>query len=89
MGGTPSVDSMLAGAKKALDSANKFTSNVTGGKPNAFAPKADAKPAESKYAPVRAARKNPDEFMGVRSNEAPELKTALDAREQAKKALDQ
>lgn len=73
----------LANAKKALADANKFTHSVTGDKPNAFAPKTD-------YSHVREARKAaPSEFMGVRSDAAPELKSALDQREATKKALDQ
>jgi hypothetical protein len=91
MGANP-VAAALAGAHKALDSANKFTGSVTGGKPSAFAPKPEAKaqPEKTDYSHARDARKDAGhEFLGVRSNEAPELKSALDAREQAKKALDQ
>jgi hypothetical protein len=73
----------LANAKKALESANKFTASVTGGKPNAFAPK-----EKTDYSHAHEARKAP-EFLGVRSDEASELNTALKTREDAKKALDQ
>jgi hypothetical protein len=83
------TNSALESAKAALNSANNFTHSVTGGKPSAFAPKAD-KPAESNYSHAREARKEPaKEFMGVRSDEAGELNTALKAREDAKQALNQ
>lgn len=79
---------MLAGAKKTLDSANNFTKSVTGGKPNAFAPKPGAAASSaSKYAPVREARKSPGEFMGISSDQGAELKSAEAARAQAKEAL--
>lgn len=87
-----SVPNILAGAKKALDNANNFTKSVTGGKPNAFAakPEAKAQSEKSDYSHARDARSSEGhEFMGVRSNEAPEIKSALDSREQAKKALEQ
>lgn len=88
--GTNATAQILQGAKKALDSANKFTNSVTGGKPSAFAPKAESSaPAKSDYSHARAARKDPDEFLGVKSDEAPEIKSALDRREQTKKELDQ
>lgn len=78
------ISAALAGAHKAIDSANKFESSVNkqSGVP--------AKPptAKSDYAQAREARKNPDEFMGVRSNQAPELNTALAERAEAKKALE-
>ena len=87
MGSTANV---LANAKKALENANKFTGSVTGGKPSAFTPKPGpkAQPAKADYSHVREARKAP-EFLGVRSDEAPELNTALQAREEAKQALQQ
>lgn len=55
MGSTANV---LEGAKKALDNANKFTSNVTGGKPSAFAlkPEVKAQPERTDYSHARAAR---------------------------------
>jgi hypothetical protein len=89
MGTTNPAAAVLAGAKKALDNANKFTSGVTSGKPSAFAPKAESKaqPERTDYSHAREARKAP-EFMGVRSDEAPEINTALASREQAKKALE-
>lgn len=88
MGSTPNV---LAGAKKALENANNFTKSVTGGKPNAFAPKAESKPqaAKSDYSHARDARKSGGEFLGVRSDEAPDIKSGLESREAAKKALEQ
>lgn len=78
------VPSILEGAKKTLDNANKFTHSVTQGKPNMFAPK-----APTAYSHVREARKAPGEFMGMKSDQAPEINTALENREQAKKALEQ
>lgn len=86
MGGTPSVQSMLSNAKKALDNANKFTKSVTGGQPNAFAPK---KPSPSKYSYVHQARKDPDSFLGVQSDQGAELKAAEASRQAAKDALNQ
>jgi hypothetical protein len=84
-----STSQALANAKKALDSANKFTNSVTGGKPNAFSYSA-AHTARKAEASAPAHKAEPSkEFMGVRSNEAPELNAALQAREDAKKALDQ
>ncbi len=80
-----SVPNILKGAKKALDKANNFTKSVTGNKPSMFTPNSEA---PTDYSHAREARKAP-EFMGVRSNEAPEINTALASREQAKKALDQ
>ena len=78
------VPSILEGAKKTLDNANKFTHSVTHGKPNMFASK-----APTDYSHVREARKAPGEFMGMKSDQAPEINTALENREQAKKALEQ
>lgn len=74
----------LVNAKKALASADKFTSSVTGGKPNAFAPKAQS--PNSDYSHAREARKSP-EFLGINADAAPELKSAIDQREATKKAL--
>lgn len=84
-----SISNILEGAKKTLDKANNFTKSVTGGTPNAFASKSEAKPETSDYSHAREARKSPSEFLGVKSDQAPELKSALDNREQAKKALEQ
>ncbi len=89
MGAVPNA---LANAKKALDSANNFTKSVTGGKPSAFAakPEAKAQPEKTDYSHARDARTSAGhEFLGVRSDEAPDIKSALDNREQAKKALEQ
>jgi hypothetical protein len=87
---TNSTESVLANAKKALESANKFTSNVEGRKPSMFAPKGEAKAASSDYSHARSARKEAGhEFMGVRSDQAPELNAALKSREDARKALEQ
>ncbi len=87
-----SVSNILEGAKKALDKANNFTKSVTGGKPNAFAAKPEAKsqPEKTDYSHARSARADAGhEFLGIKSNEAPEINTALASREQAKKALEQ
>ena len=85
------TDKKLAGAKKALESANKFTSSVTGGSPNAFSyTQAHQVRQTSGAAPAGARRTTPadeKEFMGIRNTEAPELNTALQTREDAKKAL--
>jgi hypothetical protein len=91
MGGTNPTAAVLEGAKKALDNARNFTHSVTGGKPNAFAPKpkAEAKPEPSDYSHARAQRPGGKEFLGVRSNEAPDINIALRNREDAKKALEQ
>lgn len=86
MGASPSVESVLKGAHKALDSANKFQHNVTGGKPD-LAAKPNAKPAASNYTHVREARKSPGEFMGVRSDQAGELNSAMASHDSAKAAL--
>jgi len=87
MGASPSVESVLKGAHKALDSANKFQHNVTGGKPD-LAAKPDVRPAASNYTHVREARKSPGEFMGVRSDQGSELNSAMESRENARKALE-
>lgn len=92
MSSTPSVNAALANAKRALDNANNFTKNVvkqSGGTEDAFKSKEQPKAAASNYTHARAARKVGDSFLGVRSNEAPEINTALKAREDAKKALEQ
>jgi len=88
MGASPSVESVLKGAHKALDSANKFQHKVTAGKPD-LAAKPDTKtaPAASNYTHVREARKSPGEFMGVRSDQAGELNSAMASHESAKAAL--
>jgi len=80
------VNKAVASAKAALSSANKFQHSVTGGKED-LAAKSD-KPAASNYTHVREARKSPGEFMGVSSDQGSELKTALESRESAKKALE-
>lgn len=84
-----STSNILQSAKATLDKANNFTKSVEGHTPGTFSPK-ESKPstaAPTDYSHARTARKS--EFMGVRSDEAPELKSALDQREQAKKALEQ
>jgi len=95
MGTTPNAAEV---AKKALDSANNFTADVTkqaGNKTDPFhkaasspaSPKPKPKPATD-YGHARSARKE-GEFMGVNSDQGPELNTALKQRDDAKKALEQ
>lgn len=90
MGSPNPVAAALASAHKALDDANKFTRSVTGGKPNAFAPK---ETPHTDYSVVRSARKGaeegPKEFMGIKSDQSAELNAAQKNREDAKKALEQ
>jgi hypothetical protein len=89
--------SSTSGANAALHNAASFTDSVTkqaGNKENPFHPKESApKPASAAptdYSHARTARASGGkEFMGIRSNEAPEINTALAARDQAKKALSQ
>lgn len=83
------VAAALASAHKALDSATKFSSDVThqaGNKTDPTAPKPAA--AKSDYSHAREARKGEGEFMGQSSNAASELNAALDKRAEAKKALE-
>lgn len=87
MGSTPNA---LQSAKKVLAGAEAFTTSATkqaGNKENPFKPKADY--VHAREARRAAAPSQPSEFMGVRSNQAPELNTALQAREDAEKALKQ
>ena len=80
MGSTPNV---LSGAKKALEKAQSFTKSVEGKTSSTFTP-----PARSQYSQVREARrKEPGEFLGIRSDQAPELKEAQAARGQYSDAL--
>lgn len=89
MGASPSVESMLKGAKDTLSKANNFQKSVTGGKEDVAAkPSATAPPAPSRYSHVREARKSPGEFLGVRSDQAAEINSALKNREDAKTALE-
>jgi hypothetical protein len=88
MGGTNPVASILAGAKKTLETANKkFPSSMASAIVTPPAKPAGESPA-TQYSHARTARKG-GEFMGVKSNQAPEINTALEARETAKKALEQ
>ncbi len=89
-----SVPNILEGARKALNKANNFTDSATrqaGNKANPFVPSAKKSQAEaSDYSHARSARVNAGhEFMGIKSDQAPEINTALAGREQAKKALEQ
>jgi hypothetical protein len=86
MGSTPDA---LSSARQALKNADNFGQRETGNKKAGDdAPKpAKTAAASSDYSHARAARSG-GEFMGVRSNEASELNTALAAREDAKKALE-
>lgn len=83
----------LASAKRALVKADNFTNNVvkqSGTGVNAFKPSykqvRDNRRTAASTAPPTAA---PNEFMGVRENQANELNTALASREEARKALNQ
>jgi hypothetical protein len=80
------VGDALKSANAALDNAKNFTSSVTGGKPSAIKAPTVTTPEKPDYSHAREARKS-GEFMGVRSDEGGELKSALDNRDQAKKAL--
>jgi len=84
-----SVPNILSGAKKALEKAQSFTKSVEGKTPSTFASSGEKYPAaQSQYSRVREARrKEPGEFMGVRSDQAPELKYAERARGQYGEAL--
>lgn len=90
--GTNPTAAILEGAKKTLANANKFTDSATsqaGNKVNPFAPSAKKPQAEATdYSHARTARKS-SEFMGIKSDQAPEINTALTNREQAKKAMEQ
>lgn len=84
-----SVPNALASAKETLRKANEFTGNVVkqaGGKSDAFAPKS-TRSQSSDYGHVRTARKEGGEFMGVKSDEAADIKSAEAARGQYKDAL--
>lgn len=80
MASTPNI---LEGARKALDSANRFTNSVTGGKPSAFAPKVE----KSDYSHAHSARKSAGSFMGVQADQGSELKAADKSHAEAEKAL--
>lgn len=87
-----STPNPVASARKALAAAENFSASVTqqaGNKENPFKPKADYVHAREARKIAAAPPSQPHEFMGVRENQAPELNTALEAREQAKKALTQ
>lgn len=84
-------DDILAGAKKALAKAQAFTKSTESQDPGQFAktppkPTAPGTPPRSQYSEVRDARKA-GEFMGVRSDQAGEIKSAQAARGQYKDAL--
>ena len=87
MSSTPSI---LEGAKKALHDADNFgqreTGNKKAGSPPSYAVAHSARKVEGS-APSHAAPEK--EFMGVRSDESNELNTALKARGDAQKALNQ
>ncbi len=82
--GIQQANDAVASAKKALANADNSSVGTKSGHSN-FAPKSEP----THYAQARTARKTSDEFMGIRSNQAPEINTALKVREDAKKALDQ
>lgn len=67
---TNSVESILAGAKKTLANANKFTNSVTGNATDAFAPKkptAPKIPQSHKDAPYSLASEARDTAAGLKS----------------------
>lgn len=89
-----SVPNVIARAKDVLKKANEFTGSVvkqSGGTKNAFAKPpqraAESAAAPSHYSVARSARKEPGEFMGIRSDQAAELKSAEAARGQMSEAL--
>lgn len=87
-----SVPNIIAKSKDILKKANEFTGSVVkqaGGDKDAFEPPKPkaAAAAPSHYSVARSARREAGEFMGVRSDEAPELKSAEAARGQYKDAL--
>jgi hypothetical protein len=92
-----STANALANAKKALEKANNFTGSATkqaGNVSNPFTPPKDegarSAAAPTDYSHARSARASAGhEFMGVRSDEAPELNSALEQRATAEKALQQ
>ena len=91
MGSTPNI---LENAKKALEKANNFTRSTTsqaGNKANPFSapPLKKLNEPATDYSHAREARKAPGEFLGIRSDEAPDIKSGLESREAAKKALEQ
>jgi phage gpG-like protein len=86
-----SIPSILEGAKQALKNADNFgqreTGNKKAGSPPSYAAAHEARKAEGSATAHAAAPAK--EFMGVRSDEAPELNTALKARGDAQKALNE
>jgi hypothetical protein len=86
MSSTPNA---LEAAKKALAGANNFEKSVD--KQSGTTAKPAPKPAAARadYSHAREARKAPGEFMGVKSDQGPELNSALESHEQAKAALNQ
>lgn len=78
----------VAGAKQALRDADNFGQRETGNRKAGDRPSYIAARTARAAAPAPASKPS-GEFMGVRSDEAAELNTALAAREDAKKALGQ
>jgi hypothetical protein len=88
------MGAILEGAKAALHSAEAFTNSATkqaGNKENPFKPAAPkSESTRTDYSHARQARQDAGhEFMGIRSNQAPELNTALESRAEAERALKQ
>ena len=86
------VPNAIASAKKALHDADNFgqreTGNKKAGDPPSYSAARSARTAEGS-APAHHAAAPAKEFLGIRSDEAPELNTALAARTDAMKALNQ
>jgi hypothetical protein len=86
MSSTPSI---LEGAKQALHNADNFgqreTGNKKAGSPPSYQAAHNARKAEGSASPSAPSK----EFMGVRSDESTELNTALKARGDAQKALNE
>lgn len=91
--GTPAngitmANDAIANAKKALSDANNNRYVGTKSGHSTFTP---SKPsgASSDYSHARTARKSGDSFMGVKSDQGPELKAAQESHDNAVKALNQ
>jgi len=82
---TDFVTSALAGAHKALDNANNSSVGTKSGH-SGFTPK---KTPPTDYSHARAARPGGEGFMGVKSDQGPELKAANESHDNAVKALNQ
>ena len=84
------VPNAIASAKKALHDADNFGQRETGNKKagDDYKVAHQARQSEGSATASKPAA-SAKEFMGIRSDESNELNTALAAREDAKKALNQ